>query len=80
MQEFCEAVDKLLVAWIRPWWEYSYHRNWQMLQIKAFSFFKNRFINIPLLHTTHHLITPSLFFSAILSYFLFSSKLNYSFA
>lgn len=35
LQEICEVVDAKLVAWNWPQWEYLYHRNWQMPQIKA---------------------------------------------
>lgn len=48
VQEFCEPVFKLLVAWNRLRWEYIYHRNWRVLHIRALfiyffiTFFKNR--------------------------------------
>lgn len=62
--QISKSVDKLLVAWIWPWWEYLHHRNWQKLQTKAlFFFFEKKFTNTPLLHSTHHLNThhPSYF-------------------
>lgn len=36
-QEFCKSADVMLMAWKRPWWEHSRHRNWQAWQIWASS-------------------------------------------
>lgn len=37
----------VFVAWNWPWWEYLYHRNWQMLKEQAFFFFRP---NLPAHH------------------------------
>lgn len=50
--------DIPLVAWSWPWWEYSYHGNWQSVQTRASSankwFFKNPFVSTALLDTLNN--------------------------
>lgn len=36
----CPFSNIILVSWNWPWWEYLYHRNQQMLQIRALVFEK----------------------------------------
>lgn len=45
--KFCEWIVKLLIAWNWPWWEYLYHKHWQMLQIKALLFPESQINSIP---------------------------------